>query len=270
MDEFRERHSVIAFIRFFGRAGLGFLSKLGEAGVFIARVVFSCPQRFRQVPRLLIQQIFSVGVLSVPIVLLSALFIGMVVSLQGYNTLNDFGASQQLGQLLALSVVRELGPVIGALLFAGRAGSALTAEIGLMKTTEQFSAMEMMAVDPLWRVIAPRFWAGLISLPLLTILFDVVAIYGGYMVGVHWLGVDGGSFWSNMQAAVDFRVDVVNGIIKSIVFAVIIVWVAVYQGYYSIPNALGMGRATTKTVVYSSLLVLGLDFVLTALMMGGW
>jgi phospholipid/cholesterol/gamma-HCH transport system permease protein len=217
-----------------------------------------------------ILQIYHVGVLSLVIVVISGLFIGMVVALQGYNTLQKFGAAQELGQLIALSVVRELGPVVTALLFAGRAGSALTAEIGLMRATEQLDCMEMMAVDPLARVIAPRFWAGLIALPLLTVMFNIVAIYGGHMVGVDWLGVDAGSFWGNMQASVDFREDVVNGIIKSIAFGFVITWIAVYHGFYCLGNAAGISRATTKTVVYGSLFVLGLDFVLTSLMMGGW
>ena len=198
------------------------------------------------------------------------MFIGMVVALQGYNTLQKFGAEQELGQLLALSVVRELGPVVSALLFAGRAGSALTAELGLMRATEQLSSMEMMAVDPLWKIVSPRFWAGFISLPLLTILFNLTAIYGGQLVGVNWLGVDAGSFWTNMQTAVDFRIDILNGVIKSVVFGVVVTWIAVYQGFYSDPNAAGISRETTKTVVFSSLMILELDFVLTAMMMEGW
>ena len=194
----------------------------------------------------------------------------MVMGLQGFNILQKFGAVAQLGQLVALSVARELGPVISALLFAGRACSALTAEIGLMQSTEQISSMEMMAVDPLWRIIAPRFWAGIISMPILAMIFSAVAIFGGYIVGVEWLGVDGGQFWSNMQASVDFRLDIVNGIIKSVVFGFVCTWIAVYQGYYATKTAEGIGRATTKTVVYSSLAVLGLDFALTAMMLGGW
>ena len=194
----------------------------------------------------------------------------MVVALQGFHTLVRFGAEQEMGQLLALSITRELGPVVAALLFTGRAGSALTAECGLMRATDQIDAMEMMAVDPLWRVVYPRFFAAMIALPLLTILFDVLAVYGGYVVGVHWLGIDAGSFWSNMQAAVSFRLDVLNGLLKSVVFAFVIAWVALFQGYYASPHAEGISRATTKTVVYASLMVLGLDFVLTALMMGGW
>jgi len=192
----------------------------------------------------------------------------MVLALQGYTILVKFGAEHALGQLIALSLVRELGPVVGALLFAGRAGSALTAEIGLMKTTEQLSSMEMMGIDPLRRIIGPRFWAGQISLPLLTLIFNCVAVLGGYMVGVEWLGVDGGAFWANMQSAVDFHADVVNGIIKSVVFGSVVTWIAVYQGLDCPPTSEGIGRATTRTVVYSSLAILGLDFFLTAVMFG--
>jgi len=215
-------------------------------------------------------QLHFVGVLSCLIIIVSALFIGMVVGLQGYNTLQKFGAGSQLGQLLALSISRELGPVISALLFAGRAGSALTAEIGLMKATEQLASMDMMGVDPLGRVIYPRFLAGFISLPVLSLIFSAVAVYGGYFIGVEWLGVDAGSFWSNMQAAVNFKLDVLSGIIKSIVFAFVVVWIAVFQGFECVPTAEGISQATTRTVVYSSLAVLGLDFLLTAMMIGGW
>lgn len=260
---------MIAQIQTIGRFGINFCARIGSAGFFLLRTLSQRP-RWQQAWPLLASQLYNVGVLSLIIILLSGMFIGMVVALQGYNILQKFGASQELGQLLALSVVRELGPVITALLFAGRAGSALTAEIGLMRATDQLDCMATMAVDPLWRVIAPRFWAGIISLPILTILFSLVAIYGGQLVGVDWMGIDNGSFWSNMQAAVSFRTDILNGIIKSIVFAVIITWIAVYQGYYSAPNSAGISRATTKTVVYSSLMTLALDFVLTAVMMGGW
>lgn len=252
-----------------GRFGLDYCSRLGVSGVFLLRTIFAKPKA-KQILPLLVEQLYFVGVLSVLIVSLSGLFIGMVVSLQGYNTLQHFGAEQQLGQLLALSVVRELGPVVTALLFAGRAGTALTAEIGLMKTTEQLSSLEMMAVDPYWRVISPRFWAGFISMPVLAMIFNVIAIYGGYLVGVKWLGVDGGSFWSNMQSAVGFREDVLNGLIKSFVFGFVVVWIAVYQGFHTKPTAAGIGRATTKSVVYGSLAVLGLDFVLTTMMIQGW
>lgn len=260
---------MIAVIQNLGRRGIHFCERVGSSGLFLLRVLGQ-PIRWQQGLKLLVEQLYRVGVLSLVIVLLSALFIGMVVALQGYHTLQKFGATQELGQLIALSVVRELGPVITALLFAGRAGSALTAEIGLMRATDQLSCMEMMAVNPLWRVIAPRFWAGIISLPILTILFNLTAIYGGQLIGVDWLGLDSGSFWANMQAAVSFQSDILNGVIKSIVFGVVVTWTAVYQGYYAAPNAIGISRATTKSVVYASLLVLALDFVLTAMMMGGW
>lgn len=260
---------MIRHIARLGAVGINFCEKIGSSGIFLLRVLFQKPQ-WRQLFLLGSEQIYRVGVLSLVIILLSALFIGMVVALQGYNILNKFGATEELGQMLALTILRELGPVITALLFVGRACSSLTAEIGLMRATQQLDCMEMMAVDPLWRVVAPRFWAGVISLPLLTILFNVTAVYGGVLVGVHWLGIDDGAFWSNMQDAVNFKMDIVNGIIKSVVFAVMVTWIAVFQGFFAAPNSLGISRATTKTVVYSSLMILALDFVLTALMMGGW
>jgi len=194
--------------------------------------------------------------------------VGMVLGLQGYNTLVDFGSESSLGILVALSLVRELGPVLSALLFAGRAGSALTAEIGLMKATEQLSALEMMAVDPFRRVLAPRWLAGFISLPLLTAAFSAVGILGGYLVGVHLLGLDSAPYWSHMQSSVDFFDDILNGVIKSVVFGAIVTWVAVFEGYDAVPTAEGVGRATTRTVVTASLAVLGADFLLTALMFG--
>ncbi len=259
------RHSIAKL----GGKTLTQIAALGRFGLFLINTLLRVPKPLQGFP-LVVEQIYHVGVLTGLLILVSSLFVGMVMGLQGYNTLSKFGASQELGQLVALSVVRELGPVISALLFAGRAGSALTAEIGLMKTTEQLKAMEMMAVDPLWRVIAPRFWGGVIALPILSLIFSMVAIYGGYLVGVLWLGVDGGSFWSNMQAAVDFRVDIMSGIVKSVVFGFIVTWIATFQGYNTVPTAAGIGNATTKTVVYSSLAVLGMDFVLTAMMIGGW
>jgi len=260
---------MISFVRQLGRRGLQFGQALGRSGWFLLTSIIRKPDIKHSFP-CLIQQIFNEGVLSLIIIVVSALFIGMVVGLQGYSTLEKFGTTSALGQLLALSITRELGPVITALLFAGRAGSALTAEIGLMKATEQLSSMEMMAVDPLHRIIAPRFWGGVISLPILTVIFSAIAIYGGYLVGVVWLGIDSGTFWSNMQATVDFRIDVLNGIIKSIVFGVAITWVAVFQGYDCVPTPEGISRATTRSVVYSSLVILGLDFVLTTMMMKGW
>jgi phospholipid/cholesterol/gamma-HCH transport system permease protein len=252
-----------------GRWGMETLRQLGIAGTLLFRVVFRLPNIKKGFP-LTVQQVYAEGVLSLLIIMVSGLFIGMVVALQAYYALVKYGAAQQVGPLVALSVTRELGPVVTALLFAGRAGSAVTAEIGLMKATEQLSSMEMMAVDPLQRVIAPRLWGGFISMPLLTIIFNVVAIYGAYLVGVKWLGLDAGAFWSNMQTSVDFHLDVVNGIIKSIVFGFVIIWIAVYQGYEAAPTSAGIAGATTRTVVYSSLAVLGLDFVLTAMMIGGW
>lgn len=252
-----------------GRNVITLCCNIGYSGIFLWRTIMRWPRPFKSFP-LLVDALYQVGVFSLLIIVISALFIGMVVGLQGYNTLVKFASTSSLGQLLALSITRELGPVITALLFAGRAGSALTAEIGLMKATEQLSSMDMMGVDPLWRVISPRFWAGVIAMPLLGIIFCVVAIYGGYLVGVQWLGVDNGTFWNNMQGAVNFRLDIVSGIIKSLVFGIVITWIAVFQGFDTVPTAEGIGRATTRTVVYASLWVLGLDFVLTALMIGGW
>ncbi len=218
--------------------------------------------------RLTIREIYATGVLSMVIVLVSGFFVGMVLGLQGYNTLQKYGSSDAIGVLVALSLVRELGPVVTALLFAGRAGTAITAEIGLMKTTEQLSAMEMMAVNPIARVITPRFWAGVISMPILAALFSMVGILGGYLVAVPLIGVDAGSFWSQMQASVDFQADIVNGIIKSGVFGVACTIIALFEGYDAPPTAEGVSRATTRTVVNSSLAVLGLDFVLTSFMIG--
>ncbi len=260
---------MIARMQALGEQGLNFCGTFGRAGLFLLATLLRRPRLIRTFP-LLVNELYSVGVLSLIIIIVSGLFIGMVLGLQGYNILVDFAASEKLGTLVALSIVRELGPVVAALLFAGRAGSALTAEIGLMKATEQLDSMEMIGVDPLWRIISPRLWAGFIALPLLTLIFSAVAILGGYLVGVQWLGIDGGSFWSNMQATVHFREDVVNGIIKSLVFGFVVVWIAVFQGFDAVPTSAGISRATTKTVVYSSLAILGLDFVLTAMMMGGW
>ncbi|WP_416884991.1 lipid asymmetry maintenance ABC transporter permease subunit MlaE [Marinospirillum sp.] len=255
---------MIAFLAQLGRQTLTLLAALGRSSLFLFHSLWGWPSR--QGGRLLVQQLYSVGFLSLIIILVSGLFIGMVLALQGYTILVDFGAEQALGQMVALSLTRELAPVVAALLFAGRAGSALTAEIGLMKATEQLSSLEMIGVDPLKRIVAPRLLAGLISLPLLTLIFATVGIGGGWLVGVDWLGVDSGAFWSNMQAAVDFRQDVLNGMIKSLVFAFVVTWIAVFQGYDLLPTSEGISRATTKTVVYSSLAILGLDFILTALM----
>lgn len=260
---------MISWIQKLGQIGIATCRNVGVSGIFLLRTILRRPRVYRLFP-LVVEQIYVVGVLSLLIIVISSLFIGMVLALQGYNILQRFGSVEQLGQMVALSVVRELGPVIGGLLFAGRAGSALTAEIGLMQATEQLASMEMMAVDPLWRVIAPRFWAGVISMPVLTAIFCITAVFGGYLVGVEWLGVDAGQFWSNMQASVDFHKDVVNGIIKGFAFGGVTTWIAVYQGYFTVPTSAGISRSTTKTVVYSSLAILGLDFVLTSFMLGGW
>ncbi|HYN53249.1 MAG TPA: lipid asymmetry maintenance ABC transporter permease subunit MlaE, partial [Methylotenera sp.] len=216
---------------------------------------------------LTLREIYSTGVMSLMIIIVSAFFVGMVLALQGYNTLQKYGSSEAIGVLVALALVRELGPVVTALLFAGRAGTAITAEIGLMKTTEQLSAMEMMAVNPIARVIAPRFWAGVISMPILAALFSMVGILGGYLVAVPLIGVDDGAFWSQMQANVDFRADIVNGVIKSLVFGVVCTMIALFEGFDAPPTAEGVSRATTRTVVISSFVVLGLDFVLTSFML---
>lgn len=252
-----------------GSWGLDNLRNFGKTGLMLSRVIFVRPNVRKGFP-LVVQQVYSEGVLSLLIIVVSSLFIGMVLALQGYHTLSKFGATQELGPLVALSVSRELGPVVTAILFAGRAGSAVTAEIGLMKATEQLSSMEMMAVDPIKRVISPRFWGGFISMPLLTIIFNMMAIYGAYLVGVQWLGLDNGVFWSNMRSSVEFSGDILNGIIKSLVFGVAVIWVALAQGYYAVPTSAGIASATTRSVVYASLAVLGLDFILTAMMIGGW
>jgi phospholipid/cholesterol/gamma-HCH transport system permease protein len=260
---------MMARMAIIGYWGVENLRQFGKAGMLLFRVLFY-PPNFRKGFPLVVQQIYAEGVLSLLIIVVSSLFIGMVLALQGYHTLIKFGASQELGPLVALSVARELGPVVTAILFAGRAGSALTAEIGLMKATEQLSSMEMMAVDPVHRVISPRFWGGFISMPLLTIIFNATAIYGAYLVGVKWLGVDAGVFWSNMQSSVEFHADIVNGILKSIVFGVAVTWIAVFQGYFAVPTSAGIASATTRSVVYASLAVLGIDFILTAMMIGEW
>lgn len=258
---------MLTAIRHLGRSGLGFFQRTGRANLLFTQILLGT---YSLLPRLglLVQQIYSVGVLSLLIIVVSGLFVGMVLGLQGYNTLVDFGAEESLGVVVALSLVRELGPVVTALLFAGRAGSALTAEIGLMKATEQLSAMEMMAVDPVRRVLAPRFLAGFISMPLLAAIFSAVGVLGGFFVGVGLLGVDDGAYWSQMQANVDIKEDILNGVIKSIAFGIVVTWIAVFEGYDAVPTSEGVSRATTRTVVHSALAVLGLDFILTALMFG--
>ncbi|AKO44886.1 lipid asymmetry maintenance ABC transporter permease subunit MlaE [[Haemophilus] ducreyi] len=257
---------------------LNFINPLGEhciqlvktfvrATLMLWGALIGKPQFSKHTP-LLIKQLYILGVQSLLIIILSGLFIGMVLALQGYVVLVDFAAESSLGTLISLSLLRELGPVVTALLFVGRAGSALTAEIALMKATEQLSSLEMMAVDPLRRVIAPRFWAGVISMPILAVIFTAIGIWGGSLVGVDWKGVDSGSFWSVMQHSVNGQ-DLINGFIKSIIFAIAVVWIALFNGYDSTATSEGISQATTRTVVHASLIVLGLDFILTAMMFGG-
>lgn len=250
-----------------GGHGLSFCERLGRGHIFLFSALSAFPSLLQQ-RFAMTRQLYNVGVLSTQIIAVSGLTVGMVLGLQGYYTLVDFGAEESLGQAVALSLVREMGPVLTALLFAGRAGSALTAEIGLMKVTEQLPAMEMMAVDPFKRVVAPRFLAGIISVPLLAAMFSAIGVIGGYFVAVGMLGVDGGAFWSQMQAKVDFYDDIWNGVIKSIVFGFVATWIAVYEGYDAVPTNEGVSAATTRTVVHTAFAVLGLDFILTALMFG--
>lgn len=250
-----------------GRSGLAYLSGVGRAHLLMLRILLGLGDLLPR-PLLLVHQLFSIGVLSVMIIFVSGLFVGMVLGLQGYYVLSKFGASETLGVMVAASLVRELGPVVTALLFAGRAGSALTAEIGLMKATEQLSGLEMMAVDPIKRVLTPRFVAGFLAMPLLAALFSAVGVVGGHFVGVNLLGVDSGAYWSQMQSTIDLHEDVANGVIKSLVFGIVCTWIALFQGYDALPTSAGVSRATTRTVVHSALAVLGLDFILTALMFG--
>ena len=251
-------------------ATLGFavrrkLADLGAGARLFGRLLALGGKAFAR-PRLVSEQVHLLGNLSLAIIAVSGLFVGFVLGLQGYYTLNRYGSEQALGLLVALSLVRELGPVVTALLFAGRAGTSLTAEIGLMKAGEQLTALEMMAVDPIKTVIAPRLWAGIIAMPLLAAIFNAVGVLGGYFVGVVLIGVDPGAFWSQMQGGVQVWADVGNGVIKSIVFGFAVTFIALFQGYEAKPTPEGVSRATTKTVVFASLAVLGLDFLLTALM----
>ena len=257
---------MIRFVRSLGGQALDRLASLGRSTQMWAIAMWGLPGPGDLA--LTFRQVYHVGVLSLIIIVLSAFSIGAVIALQFYTQLSRFGAEDAVGLGLALTLLRELGPVVTALLFAGRAGSAITAEIGLMKATEQLSSMEMMGVDPLRRIVAPRLWAGLISLPLLTAVFNVVAIYGGVIVAVEWLGSDPGAFWSGMQDAVELWEDVGKGMLKSVAFAVVVTWIAVFQGYDTEPTAEGIGLATTRTVVVSSVMVLAMDFLLTLSMYG--
>ena len=258
---------MLAFLQNLGRHGLDVAAAFGRAGILLGQAMWG-PLDWRYGPGLLVRQLHFVGVYSLIIIIVSGTLIGMVLALQGYTVLVRFGAESALGQFVSLTLLRELGPVVAALLFAGRAGSALTAEIGLMKASEQLAAMEMIGVDPLRRVARPRLWAGIIAMPILAQVFNMVAILGAVGVGVNWLDVDAGSFWGNMQAIVDFREDVLNGIIKAFAFGVVVTWIAVFEGFDAEPTPEGISTATTRTVVYSSLAVLAMDFLLTAIMFG--
>jgi len=256
---------MIDFTQRFGRYWLDILASLGRASLFLLNVLIALPSLVQR-PALLVRQLHSTGVMTLSIVLVSGLFVGMVLALQGYNILIDFGQENRTGTLVALTLVRELGPVVTGLLFAGRAGSAMTAEIGLMKATEQLSGLEMMAVDPFKRVFAPRFLAGFMSLPMLAAMFSAIGAFGGYLLAVEVLAVDASAYWSLMQGSTSFIDDVVNGLIKGTVFGFVVTWIAIFQGAECIPTSEGVSSATTRTVVYSSLAILGLDFLLTAVM----
>lgn len=256
---------MINFIQTIGAKTLAFIQMLGSNVLFLLKIVLLLPQSLLRF-RLTIRQMYFSGVLSVLIIAVSGLFVGMVIGLQGYTQLAKFKSADVLGFMVAASLLRELGPVLAAILFASSAGGAMTSEIGLMKTTEQLEAMNVMAVNPVARVVAPRFWAGVISMPLLASIFNVAGIYGGYLVGVQWLGLDAGIFVSQMQSNIDLSYDVINGLIKSLCFGMAVTLIAVYQGFHCVPTAEGILRASTRTVVSSALTVLALDFILTAFM----
>jgi phospholipid/cholesterol/gamma-HCH transport system permease protein len=257
--------TVLGAIGAIGDWVLNLFARVGFVARSFATLMGRAPGAWRR-PALISEQIHFIGNYSLLIIAVSGLFVGMVLALQGYYNLSQFGAEEKLGQLVALSLLRELGPVVTALLFAGRAGTSLTAEIGLMKAGEQLSAMEMMAVNPIQRVLAPRFWAGVVAMPVLATVFSAIGVIGGYLVGVKLIGIDAGAFWSQMQGNIDVRNDVLNGVIKSVVFGAAVTFTALFQGYEAQPTPEGVSRATTRTVVVASLMVLALDFIMTALM----
>jgi phospholipid/cholesterol/gamma-HCH transport system permease protein len=240
----------------------GSLEGLGRVTRFLVRLLAATPQALLR-PGLISQQVYNCGALSLVIIMLSGLFVGMVLGLQGYELLQRFGSEEALGTAATIGLVKELGPVVTALLFAGRAGTALASELGLMRATDQLSAMEMMAVDPVRRVVVPRFLGGVIAMPLLAAIFSVIGIYGAQLVGVQIMGVDGGSFWSQMRASVGLS-DIYEGIVKSCIFGIMCSLIAVYEGYHAVPTAAGVGRATTRTVVTSAVVILFLDYLITA------
>lgn len=253
------------FIQNIGNKTLAFVQLLGANTLFLLKILSLLPQTILRI-RLMIRQMYFSGVLSILIIAVSGLFVGMVLGLQGYTQLAKFKSADVLGFMVAAALLRELGPVLAAILFASSAGGAMTSEIGLMKTTEQLEAMNVMAINPVARVVAPRFWAGVLSMPLLASIFNVAGIWGGYLVGVQWLGLDAGVFWSHMQNSMTFSYDVLNGLIKSTLFGMAVSLIAVYQGFHCQPTAEGILRASTRTVVSSALTVLALDFILTAFM----
>ncbi|APR03485.1 lipid asymmetry maintenance ABC transporter permease subunit MlaE [Thauera chlorobenzoica] len=261
-------NGVLAALRHVGALTIDGIWRLGFATRFLVAVLLASGQSLRRI-HLTVRELYFSGVLSLLIICVSGLFVGLVLGLQGYDILQRYGSADAVGVMVALSLLRELGPVIAALLFASRAGSAITAEIGLMKATEQLKAMDMMAVDPVARVVAPRFWGGVLSMPLLAALFSAMGVFGGWLITVVVIGVDDGAFWSQMQAAVEIRYDIVNGVIKSFVFGFVVSLIAVFEGYDCHPTAEGVSRAITRTVVTSALVILALDFVLTSFMFRG-
>jgi len=242
------------------------IAQIGACTLFLFSILAAVPRSLLK-PRLLIQQIYFIGAMSLVIIMTCGLFVGMVLGLQSYNALSTFGATEKVSTLLALSLFRELGPVITVLLFAGRAGTSITAEIGLMRATDQLAAMEMMAVDPMSYVIAPRFLAGVISMPLLASVFNMMGILGGFLVTVSWLGVDSGTFWSNMTDSVALGKDILNGVAKAFAFGIVSTLIAVYQGYTTPATSEGVAYATTRTVVFSSIAILAIDFLMTAFLL---
>ena len=260
--------TLLEVVRKIGHIVTDSLQRLGFAARFFAMILVYSGQSFRRL-NLTVREIYFSGFQSLLIISVSGLFIGMVLGMQGYETLQRFGSADALGVLVALSLVRELGPVVAALLFASRAGSSITAEIGLMKATEQLTAMDMMAVNPVARVVAPRFWGGVLSMPLLAAVFSAIGVFGGYLIGVVFIGVDEGAFWSQMQGSVDFRFDIWNGVVKSFVFGVAVSLIAVFEGFDAVPTAEGVSSSIKRTVVYSALAILALDFILTSFMFRG-
>lgn len=258
----------LSLIRQLGHASVERLWRLGFATRFLLAILLYSGTSFRRI-HLTLREVYFSGVLSLLIIGVSGLFVGLVLGLQGYETLQRYGSTEALGILVALSLTRELGPVVAGLLFASRAGSSITAEIGLMKATEQLKAMDMMAVNPIARVVAPRFWGGVIAMPLLAAMFSAMGVLGGWLIGVVFIGVDDGAFWSQMQSSVDFHYDIWNGMIKSFVFGVAVSLIAVFEGYDSAPTAEGVSRAITRTVVTSAMTILALDFILTSFMFRG-